>query len=232
MTEQEKPKITITFTERRRNLSLNQLKKLGKFYLIVVIAMAVPEVVLDLTGSVIFGFTEALVDFFVLTASPIALLFFTVPIMHTQSYRRRSLAVLKVGTCLLAIQIIALVIFYFAFPDLLPLAYFEVFIVSEIAYQMAFIFLTRRYEFSRKFFSIQIQNGIKIRKGLDGYVESIERSDFMTQDLRNTIEEKIRGRISEEDFLDAISGLEPSKKELIISMTSGIESRLRKKYRW
>ena len=37
-----------------------------------------------------------------------------------------------------------------------------------------------------------------------------------------------RGRISEEDFLEAISGLEPSKRELIISMTSGIESRLRK----
>ena len=54
----------------------------------------------------------------------------------------------------------------------------------------------------------------------------------MTQELRNTIEDKISGKISEEKFLDAISGLEPYEREMIISMTSGIETRLRKKYRW
>ncbi len=63
-------------------------------------------------------------------------------------------------------------------------------------------------------------------------VESIERSDFMTQELRNTIEDKISGKISEEKFLEAISGFEPYEREMIISMTSGIETRLRKKYRW
>ena len=64
MTEQEKPKITISFTERKRNLGLNQLKKLGRFYLVVVIAIAIPEAILDFTGIVPFGFPEALIDFF------------------------------------------------------------------------------------------------------------------------------------------------------------------------
>ena len=232
MTDQEKPKITITFTERRNNLVLSQLKAAGKFYLIVVIAVALPEAFLDLTGIAKFSFPEALIDFFVLTCFLIALLFFTLPIMHTQTYRRRSMAALRVRICLVAIQITALVIFYFAFPDLHSLAYFEVFVISEIIYQTAFVFITNRYKFNRKYFSIQMQNGIKIRKGLDGYVESIERSDFMTQELRNTIEDKIKGKISEEQFLEAISGLEPYKREIVISMISGIESRLRKRYRW
>jgi hypothetical protein len=150
----------------------------------------------------------------------------------TQTRKRRSMAALRIGIYLVAIQITALTIFYFAFPDLQPITYFEAFIVSEIIYQVVFVFITRRYKFNRRYFSIQIQNGIKIRKGLDDYVESIERSDFMTQDLRNTIDDKIRGNISEKQFLDAISGLDQYRREMIISMTSEIESILRKKYRW
>ena len=74
-----------------------------------------------------------------------------------------------------------------AYPDAASCAVVCKYVNNEI--------LRTAKNFDRKFFSVQIQNGIKIRKGLDGYVESIERSDFMTQDLRNTIEEKIRGRI-------------------------------------
>lgn len=232
MTEQEKPKITISFTERRRDLRLDQLKKLGKFYLILVIAIAASEAILDFTGIVPFGFPEALIDFFVLVSSFIALGFFTVPIMRTRTYRKRSMAMLKVGVFLVSLQIVALTIFYFVFPGLGSVTYFEVFAISEIAYQFAFIFITRRYKFARKFFSVQIRDGIRMNKGADGYVESVERTDFMTDDLRRTIEDKIKGKISEEVFLSAISGMEPSKRELIISMTGGIESRLRKKYRW
>ena len=233
MTEQEKPKITISFTERKRNLGLNQLKKLVRFYLVVVIAIAVPEAILDFTGIVPFGFPEALIDFFVLVSSFVALAFFTVPVIrHTRTNRRRSLAILKVGVSLVSIQIIALTIFYLVFPGLGGLTYFEVFLISEIAFQFAFIFITNRYKFARKFFSIQMPDGIRLIKGVDGYVESIRRTDFITRDLRRTVEDRIRGKISDEEFLDAISGLEPAKRELIISMTSEIESKLRKKYRW
>ncbi len=230
MTEQDKPKITLSFTENRKRVSLKQFKKLSKFYLIVVFVIGASEAILDLTGKITFGFLEGSVDFFALTVSFIALLFFTVPIMRTQSRMRRIMAILRVASYLLSIQIIALLIFYFAFPRLGSVTYFEVFIVSEIAYQVALAFITGGYKFNRKFFSIQIGNGI--RNGTDGCVESIERSDFMTQELRNTIEDKISGKIGEEEFLEAISGFEPYEREMIISMTSGIETRLRKKYRW
>ncbi len=232
MTEQDKPKITLSFTENRKRVSLKQFKKLSKFYLVVVFVIGVSEAILDLTGKITFGFLEGSVDFFALTVSFIALLFFTVPIMRTQSRMRRIMAILRVASYLLSIQIVALLIFYFAFPRLGSVTYFEAFIVSEIAYQVALAFITGGYKFNRKFLSIQIGNGIRIRNGTDGYVESIERSDFMTQELRNTIEDKISGKISEEKFLEAISGFEPYEREMIISMTSGIETRLRKKYRW
>ena len=230
MTEQDKPKITLSFTENRKRVSLKQFKKLSKFYLVVVFVIGVSEAILDLTGKITFGFLEGSVDFFALTVSFIALLFFIVPIMRTQPSMRRIMSILRMASYLLSIQIIALLIFYFAFPRLGSVTYFEVFIVSEIAYQVALAFITGGYKFNRKFFSIQIGNGI--RNGTDGCVESIERSDFMTQELRNTIEDKISGKIGEEEFLEAISGLEPYEREMIISMTSGIETRLRKKYRW
>ncbi len=230
MTEQDKPKITLSFTENRKRVSLKQFKKLSKFYLIVVFVIGASEAILDLTGKITFGFLEGSVDFFTLTVSFIALLFFIVPIMRTQPSMRRIMSILRMASYLLSIQIIALLIFYFAFPRLGSVTYFEVFIVSEIAYQVALAFITGGYKFNRKFFSIQIGNGI--RNGTDGCVESIERSDFMTQELRNTIEDKISGKIGEEEFLEAISGLEPYEREMIISMTSGIETRLRKKYRW
>ena len=230
MTEQDKPKITLSFTENRKRVSLKQFKKLSKFYLIVVFVIGASEAILDLTGKITFGFLEGSVDFFTLTVSFIALLFFIVPIMRTQPSMRRIMSILRMASYLLSIQIIALLIFDFAFPRLGSVTYFEVFIVSEIAYQVALAFITGGYKFNRKFFSIQIGNGI--RNGTDGCVESIERSDFMTQELRNTIEDKISGKIGEEEFLEAISGLEPYEREMIISMTSGIETRLRKKYRW
>ena len=91
MTDQEKPKITIKFTERKRNLVSNHLKKLGKFYLIVVIAVALPEALLDLTGIAKFSFPEALIDFFVLTGSLIALYFIFNGVSQFLCHKIRSL---------------------------------------------------------------------------------------------------------------------------------------------
>ena len=232
MTDEEESKITVSFTERKGKRTFGQLKKLLTYYLILVLAIALLEAMLDLSGMFKFGFLEASVDFFVLIFSFIGLAYFTMPVLNAGIYRKRSIAALKVGVILLLIQITSLEIFYFAFPGLGYLNYFEAFIISEVVYQGAFAFITGRYKFARKFLAIQINDGIRIRKGSDGYVESIERSDFMTQDLRKAMEQKIRGEISEEEFLEAISGLEPAKRDLLMSMTSGIESRLRKKYRW
>ena len=140
MTEQEKPKITISFTERRRDLRLDQLKKLGKFYLILVIAIAASEAILDFTGIVPFGFPEALIDFFAFSSSFIALGFFTVPIMRTRTYRKRSMAILKVGVFLVSLQFVALTIFDFAFPGLGWVTYFEVFAISYIRKRAVILF--------------------------------------------------------------------------------------------
>ena len=64
MTEQDKPKITLSFTENRKRVSLKQFKKLSKFYLIVVFVIGASEAILDLTGKITFGFLEGSVDFF------------------------------------------------------------------------------------------------------------------------------------------------------------------------
>lgn len=232
MTEEGKPKITVSFSERKRKRNFYQFKKIFQYYLILVIAMSLLEAILDFEGVVRFGFPEASVDFLVLIASFIALVYFTLPITIRGVFRKRSIAVLRVGIVLLIIQIIALEIFIHAFPGLGSTTYFEFFIISELAYQCTLFFIITRYKFARKFFSIHINNGIRFRKGSDGYVESVERSDFWTTSLQRAIEQKIRGELSEEDFLEAISGLEPAKRELILSMTDGIESRLRRRYRW
>ena len=58
MTEQDKPKITLSFTENRKRVSLKQFKKLSRFYLVVVFVIGASEAILDLTGKITFGFLE------------------------------------------------------------------------------------------------------------------------------------------------------------------------------
>jgi len=232
MNEQDKPKINLNFSESRNRLHLRQLKEFVKWFIILVVIIASVETVLDLTGILVFDVYEGLFDFFAIITSLILLLFLTVPIMKTQMIRKRSLSILKVALSLVSLQIIFFVLVYFAFPNISYSTNFIIYSISEVAYQGALFFIIGGYRFNRKFFSIHVQNGIRIRSDSNGYVESLERSDLLTQEIRDMIEKRIRGRISQEEFLDALSSLEPCKRELIISMVDGIEARLRKKYRW
>lgn len=230
MTEQAKQKIRITLSESKRRFGFKEFKKFGKLYIIIVILIAGLEAILDLTGIMIFSFTEGMVDFFALTISFVVGIF-TLPIMRTKLYRQRYTSMLEIAGLFVSIQIAGLLTFYFLFPSLSSTTDFVVFISSEIVYQIAFNLVVRSYKFNRRFFSVQTHNGIKIHQNADGSVQTIDRSDFLTGDMKKIIEDKIRGTIGEEEFLEAISTLDSTQKEFVISLTSGIESRLKNKYR-
>lgn len=231
MTEREKPKVRVTFSENRRRVSPVLYKDFLKYFIILATSIVVSEFILNFSGILSFSINEALIDFFSLTASFIIIGFFTIPVMRTKEYKSRSLAILEIAGGLVSIQIACLVIFYLLYPKLNSILYFYAFIISEIVYQVAFNFTLRRYKFRRRFFSIQIGNGVKIAKNSDGYIESIGRSDLITDDIKKIIEDKIKGKISDNEFYDIISHLDSTKKEMVLSLISGIEDRMKNKHR-
>ena len=230
MTEDEKPKVRVTFSENRIRSRPDRFKKLLKYYLLLVAVIISSEIILYFRGKITFGINEVLVDFFVFTATFIVIGFFTLPLMNTKEYRSRSIAILGVAALFVSIQITGLEIFYFLFPSLSSLTYFYIFLISEIIYQIALNSVIRSYKFKRKFLSIRINNGIKVSQNSEGYVESIERSCWMTDNIKKIIEDKIRGRISDEEFNEALSHLNSTQQEVILSLVTGIESRLKNRH--
>lgn len=230
MTEEEKPKVRVTFSKIRIGSSPERFKNLLKYYLIVIAVVIASEFILDFEGKLTFGINDVLVDFFAFTATLVIIGVFTLPLMNTKEYRSRSIAILGVAALFVSIQIAGLMIFYFLFPALSSLTYFYIFIISEIIYQIALNSVIRSYRFKRKFLSIRINNGIKVSQNSEGYVESIERSYWMTDSIKKIIEDKIRGRISDEAFNEAISQLNSTQKEVVLSLITGIESRLKNKH--
>ena len=232
MTDQEKPRITFNFRENTKRPDSTQIRKVLRLLLIVTLVLAGSESLLDAMGIIVFSTIEVFVDALILIVSSIVLAYITFPFRHYESHKKRAAAMLKIALLLLCIQIAVLIAVYFTFRNLGSTDYFLIFIGSEIAYQAAFLYITRRYKFNARFFSIDLPDAIKVRKDSDGNVESVERSDLVSQETRDLIEKRIRGVITEEEMSAALSEVNPVNREIILSFTRETISRLRKKYRW
>ena len=232
MTDQEKPRITFNFRENTKRPDSTQVRKVLKLLLIVTLVLAGSEFLFDLMGIIGFSIMEVFVDALILIVSLIVLAYITFPFRHYESHKKRAAAMLKIALLLLSFQIAALIAIYFAFRNLGSTDYFLIFIGSEIAYQAAFLYITQGYKFNARFFSINIPDAIRVRKDSEGNVESVERSDLISQETRDLIEKRIRGEITEQEMSAALSEMNNVNREFIISFTRKTESRLRKKYRW
>ena len=232
MTDQEKPRITFNFRETTKRPDSTQVRKVLKLFLMITLVLAGSESILDVMGIIGFSTIEVFVDAFILIVSLIVLAYITFPFGHYESHKKRAEAMLKIALLLLSIQIAVLIAVYLAFRNLRSTDYFLIFIGSEIAYQAAFLYITQGYRFNARFFSINIPDAIKVRKDSDKNVESIERSDLISQGTRDLIEKRIRGEITEEEMNVALSEANPLNREIILSLTRKTESMLRKKYRW
>ena len=232
MTDQEKPRITYNFRENRKRPDSTQVKKVLKLFLAVTFVLAGLESFLDVTGIIGFSIMEVFVDALILIVSLIVLAYITFPFRHYKLRKKRTAAMLKIALLLLSLQIAALIAIYYLFRNLGSTDYFLIFIGSEIAYQAAFLYLTGGYKFNARFFSINIPDAIRVRKNSEGNVESVERSDLISQETRDLIEKRIRGEITEEEMSTALSEMDNVNRELILSLARKTESRLKEKYRW
>lgn len=232
MTDQEKPRITFNFRENTKRPDSTQVRKVLKLFLMITLVLAGSESLFDVTGIIGFSTIEVFVDALILIVSLIVLAYITFPFRHHESHKKRAAAMLKIALLLLSIQIAALIAVYLTFRNLGSTDYFLIFIGSEIAYQAAFLYITQGYRFNARFFSINIPDAIKVRKDSDKNVESIERSDLISQETRDLIEKRLHGEITEEEMSAALSEVNPLNREMILSFTRKTESRLRKKYRW
>ena len=229
MTDQEKPRITYNFRENRKRPDSTQVKKVLKLFLAVTFVLAGLESFLDVSGIIGFSIMEVFVDALILIVSLIVLAYITFPFRHYELRKKRTAAMLKIALLLLSLQIAALIAIYYLFRNLGSTDYFLIFIGSEIAYQVAFLYLTGGYKFNARFFSINIPDAIMVRKNSEG---NVERSDLISQETRDLIEKRVRGEITEEQMSAALSEMDNVNRELILSFTRKTESRLKEKYRW
>lgn len=232
MSDQEKPGITINFREPRNGLYLAQIKKILLPFTAVIIAMAVSESLLTLTEIIKITSMEVALDILILLASFIVLAFVTFPFRHYESYRKRSIAMLKIALLLLCIQIAAIFAVSYIFHDIGQTDYFLISFGSVIVYNGAFLYLTRRYRFTAKFLSINIPDAIRLRKDSDGNIQSVERSDLISEETRDLIQRRLRSEITEGELIEAVLKTDPVHREFILSFTRELESKIRKKHRW
>lgn len=105
------------------------------------------------------------------------------------------------------------------------------FIVSEGSIYLIWFFAVTSWRFGRKTVRVNLQNPLMAKKDSHGNIVVTGKGKEWPQGSEETMQRHIKGKISDEEFFEELSGYSETAERLL-NITKRIESRAKKRFRW
>ncbi|MGP6206469.1 hypothetical protein ACNF42_00315 [Cuniculiplasma sp. SKW3] len=98
-------------------------------------------------------------------------------------------------------------------------------IIPELFAIFFFSVITSGYSFNKRFTKVSFETSIKISGDKEGNVKSIERSDLIDDNIASTIQDRISGRITDEEFQNRLNQLDNQRQLIARKIVEAIEKK-------